>query len=109
MKSQAKLQSSANWLMGGGEMGERIRNFNWRRTPLGPIDQWPQSLRTAVSLIQARWCPVQDDEHRSGKICRQRAQQLADGCDPPGGTSGHHDVSRMVNHTVRIDQRRAVM
>jgi hypothetical protein len=33
--------------------------------------------------IQARWCPVQDDEHRSGKICRQRAQQLADGCDPP--------------------------
>jgi PAS domain S-box-containing protein len=37
---------------GGGEMGARIRAFDWaRRTPLGPIAQWPQSLRTAVDIV----------------------------------------------------------
>jgi len=34
----------------GGEMGRLIRLFNWADTPLGPIKDWPQSLRTAVSL-----------------------------------------------------------
>lgn len=32
-------------------MAERIRAFDWSTTPLGPIDQWPQSLRTLVSLM----------------------------------------------------------
>src|SRR5579859_1989661 len=36
---------------GGGEMGERIRAFDWLRTPLGPIEIWPQSLKTAVQII----------------------------------------------------------
>jgi PAS domain S-box-containing protein len=36
---------------GGGEMGERIRAFDWARTPLGPIDSWRQSLRTAVDVV----------------------------------------------------------
>src|SRR5262245_39277265 len=48
----------ATWLVGGGEMGERIRSFDWSRTPLGPIDQWPQSLRTAVSLCLASNFPI---------------------------------------------------
>jgi PAS domain S-box-containing protein len=32
-------------------MGERIRAFDWARTPLGPIEAWPQSLKTAVDVI----------------------------------------------------------
>ncbi len=39
------------WLAGGGEMGKRIRSFDWDRTPLGPPEQWPQSLRTVVRLM----------------------------------------------------------
>lgn len=39
------------FLTGPGEMGERIRSFPWRRTPLGPIESWPQSLKTSVSLL----------------------------------------------------------
>ena len=35
----------------GGEMGGRIRAFDWSTTPLGPIDQWPQSLRTVVNIL----------------------------------------------------------
>src|SRR5262249_39570005 len=37
-------------LVGEGEMGARIRAFDWSRTPLGPIEAWPASLRGVVSL-----------------------------------------------------------
>src|SRR5690606_10328938 len=39
------------FLTGGGEMGAHIRAFDWAETPLGPIDQWPQSLKTAVRIM----------------------------------------------------------
>lgn len=32
-------------------MAARIRALDWSRTPLGPLEDWPQSLRTSVSLI----------------------------------------------------------
>lgn len=35
----------------GGEMGERIRAFDWSQTPMGPISSWPQSLKTAVRIL----------------------------------------------------------
>ena len=37
-------------LAAGGEMGARIRSFDWSSTPLGPIGGWPSSLRETVSL-----------------------------------------------------------
>lgn len=40
-----------DWLTGGGELGELIRGFDWSRTSLGPIESWPQSLRSAVSIL----------------------------------------------------------
>lgn len=44
-------QSCAAFLSGGGEMGERIRTFDWAKTSLGPLEQWPQSLRIAVRIV----------------------------------------------------------
>ena len=41
------------WPFGDGEMAGRIRAFNWTATPLGPLGQWPQSLRTAVQMMLA--------------------------------------------------------
>lgn len=35
----------------GGEMGARIRAFDWASTPLGPMEEWPQSLRSTVDLM----------------------------------------------------------
>jgi hypothetical protein len=32
-------------------MGERMAAFDWSRTPLGPAESWPQSLRTCVRII----------------------------------------------------------
>jgi hypothetical protein len=36
---------------GGGEMGGRIREFDWSNHRLGPIAAWPQSLRTVVNIL----------------------------------------------------------
>ena len=38
-------------LVGGGEMGGLMRALDWSRTPVGPVEGWPQSLRTALSIL----------------------------------------------------------
>ncbi len=39
------------FLAGGGEMGKMIRAIDWALTPVGPVEQWPQSLRTSISIM----------------------------------------------------------
>lgn len=39
------------FLAGGGEMGERIRTFDWSKTSVGSIENWSQSLKTTLSII----------------------------------------------------------
>ena len=39
------------WLAGGGEMGERIRALDWSKTALGPVEGWPQSLLSPLSML----------------------------------------------------------
>ena len=51
-KQQDQLEQST-FLSGGGEMGARIRSFDWANTPLGPSEKWPQSLRSAISILLA--------------------------------------------------------
>ena len=36
---------------GGGNMGAMMRAHDWSLSPLGPESRWPQSLRTAISII----------------------------------------------------------
>jgi signal transduction histidine kinase len=48
----------SSWLGQVGEMGKLIRSMNWSKTPLGPLDSWPQSLRTTVSLCLASNFPI---------------------------------------------------
>lgn len=38
-------------IVGSGEVANLIRNFNWSRTSLGPIEQWPQCLIMAVNMV----------------------------------------------------------
>src|SRR3982074_2615301 len=54
-RQQSKPQE---WLVGGGEMGKLIRSMDWSTTPLGPIELWPQGLRTTVSLCLASNFPI---------------------------------------------------
>jgi PAS fold len=51
------LVSSA-FLDGGGEMGALMRAIDWTKTPLGPIEGWPQSLRTTVSTCLNSRFPI---------------------------------------------------
>jgi hypothetical protein len=39
------------FLTAGDEMAALMREFDWRNTPLGPVRNWPQSLRTAVDIM----------------------------------------------------------
>jgi hypothetical protein len=41
----------AAFLTGGGEMGMLIRQFDWTSTSLGLPALWPQSLRSALSIL----------------------------------------------------------
>lgn len=43
---------------GGGEMGTLMRSIDWSATPLGAVEHWPQSLRTAVSICLASYFPM---------------------------------------------------
>jgi PAS domain S-box-containing protein len=44
-------RSEFDFLQGGGETGQLIREFDWSATPLGAPGTWPQSLRTTLSII----------------------------------------------------------
>lgn len=39
------------FLKGGGEMGKLIRDKDWNKTIVGNPTEWPQSLRTTLSII----------------------------------------------------------
>ena len=53
-----KKENSEQFLTGGGEMGKLIRSKDWSKNPLGPIENWPQSLRTTVSLCLSSTFPI---------------------------------------------------
>src|SRR3954471_21670573 len=40
-----------DFLSGGGEMAARITAHDWTGTAIGPIADWPQSLRTTVGIM----------------------------------------------------------
>jgi two-component sensor histidine kinase len=46
------------FLTGGGEMGARIRAFDWRATGLGEPRGWPASLKTALRIMLASRQPM---------------------------------------------------
>jgi hypothetical protein len=54
MKDGAQLTARASalaFLAGGAEMGARMRTHDWRASPLGPPEHWPQSLKTIVRVM----------------------------------------------------------
>jgi signal transduction histidine kinase len=54
MKSKNKMQT---WL-GESEMSQLVLAKDWSKTPLGPIESWPQSLKTMVSLCLNSEFPI---------------------------------------------------
>ncbi|MGN6481446.1 response regulator [Luteibacter sp.] len=56
--SSPAVNRDLTWLDGGGELGALIRAFDWERTGLGALPSWPQSLRTATSLLLLSPVPI---------------------------------------------------
>ncbi len=48
---KAKEKIIPGFLTGGGEMGELTRQKDWHKTALGNPENWPQSLRTTLSIV----------------------------------------------------------
>jgi signal transduction histidine kinase/DNA-binding response OmpR family regulator len=45
-------------IIGGGETGALVRAIDWQTTPLGAAGEWPQSLRTALSICVYSRFPI---------------------------------------------------
>jgi signal transduction histidine kinase/DNA-binding response OmpR family regulator len=45
--------SEGDFLLGGGEMGQRMRDKDWTHTIFGPVEKWPHSLKTSISIMLA--------------------------------------------------------
>src|ERR1700737_1210060 len=53
-----QLNSEDDIFAGGSEMGALMRTIDWSRTTLGPVERWPQSLRTALSICLTSRFPM---------------------------------------------------
>lgn len=53
-----RVVPSGDFLTGCGASGEEIRRFDWGATSLGPIEGWPISLKTTVSLVLSSKQPM---------------------------------------------------
>ena len=51
MKSAPEIDVLTSFLASGGEMGRRLREFDWSAHPLGPPEEWPQSLKVIIRLM----------------------------------------------------------
>jgi signal transduction histidine kinase len=54
----AQVSAEAAFLQGGGEMGERIRSYDWSKTPLEPAEAWSPTLRMMTSFLLANRFPL---------------------------------------------------
>ena len=48
---------TAELFAGPGEMRERCRALDWATTPLGPVEQWPATLRIAAGIVLGSGLP----------------------------------------------------
>ena len=58
MKKVGTATASSTWLDGGGEMGERVRAFDWSATPLGSPQTWSPALRATLGVVLANRFPL---------------------------------------------------
>src|SRR5215831_13707546 len=51
LRAAVTVNPTLDFLAEGGEVGARLRALDWRETPLGPPEHWPQSLKTIVRVM----------------------------------------------------------
>lgn len=53
MKAEEHKTWAENLFVGGGEIGALLRSHDWSQTPLGSVETWSDSLKTAVQILLA--------------------------------------------------------
>jgi PAS domain S-box-containing protein len=92
-----------SFFAGGGKMGELTRSHDWSKTPLGDVDNWPQSLKSAFSiclnsnfpiaiywgkqltlLYNDAWSPIPGNKHpwSLGKSAKEVWPEIWDALEP---------------------------
>jgi signal transduction histidine kinase len=51
LQSRSYLEPALDHIFARGEMADRTRAYDWASTPVGPIDQWPELLRSTVNTL----------------------------------------------------------
>src|SRR5690242_12026024 len=51
LRRQTAVIGITQFLTGGGKAGAQVQAHDWAVSALGPINGWPQSLRTTVSIM----------------------------------------------------------
>jgi signal transduction histidine kinase len=49
--THSSSSSDIAFLRHGGELGRLIAAFDWSRSSIGPIDQWPESMKTMIAFM----------------------------------------------------------
>jgi len=44
--------------IGGGQLGQMIRDFDWAQTAIGPLGAWPQSLKSVTQMLLLSPVPI---------------------------------------------------
>lgn len=57
---RSKTQLIESVFAGGSEMAARMRAFDWSTTPIGPVEQWPQSLRICLNIVLRSGYPMSE-------------------------------------------------
>ncbi|MGB3755306.1 MAG: PAS domain S-box protein [Rivularia sp. (in: cyanobacteria)] len=58
MKSKHNSQIVENIFIGNSEMSVLMRSLNWEETPLGTVEIWSQSLKTAIRIMLGSRYPM---------------------------------------------------
>ncbi|GAA6769829.1 hypothetical protein AAGS39_05670 [Flavobacterium sp. CGRL2] len=54
----SKKEFENSFLKNGGELGTLVREMKWSNTSLGETESWPNSLRTALSIMFGSSIPM---------------------------------------------------
>jgi PAS domain S-box-containing protein len=97
MKHPKLATALRGFLTGGGEMARAIAGKDWSKTPLGPIEDWPDNLRATLAILlpsnepaALAWGPhftmLYNDSYRM--LCGERHPRILGHdfrrCRPPG-------------------------
>lgn len=63
---------------GDSEMATRKRALDWSATPLGPVEQWPQALRTTVRIVLDSTRAFEQERQPELEKLRASEQRLAE-------------------------------